>query len=45
VQDTAWPGYERVPGWIAEGYSTLFTEIDAQLAAHLPGPNSRYIFS
>jgi len=32
VQDTAWPGYERIPAWIAEGYSTLFTEIDAQLA-------------
>jgi diaminopropionate ammonia-lyase len=33
VQDTAWPGYERVPQWIVEGYSTLFTEIDAQLDA------------
>jgi diaminopropionate ammonia-lyase len=33
VQDTAWPGYERVPRWIAEGYSTLFAETDAQLAA------------
>jgi diaminopropionate ammonia-lyase len=32
VQDTGWPGYEQVPGWIVEGYSTLFTEIDAQLA-------------
>ncbi len=32
VQDTAWPGYEQVPGWIAEGYSTLFAEIDAQLS-------------
>ncbi|MES9536825.1 pyridoxal-phosphate dependent enzyme [Actinomadura sp. NPDC000600] len=32
VQDTAWPGYERVPQWIVEGYSTLFTEIDEQLA-------------
>ncbi|GAA2125837.1 diaminopropionate ammonia-lyase [Actinomadura napierensis] len=31
VQDTGWPGYERVPGWIVEGYSTLFTEIDRQL--------------
>ncbi|WP_030163406.1 pyridoxal-phosphate dependent enzyme [Spirillospora albida] len=31
VQDTGWPGYERVPGWIVEGYSTLFGEIDAQL--------------
>jgi diaminopropionate ammonia-lyase len=33
VQDTAWPGYEQIPGWIAEGYSTLFAETDAQLAA------------
>ncbi|MFD5074876.1 diaminopropionate ammonia-lyase [Streptomyces sp. NPDC058371] len=32
VQDTAWPGYERVPGWIVEGYSTLCAEIDSQLA-------------
>ncbi|MFI0354348.1 pyridoxal-phosphate dependent enzyme [Actinomadura sp. 9N407] len=31
VQDTAWPGYEDVPQWIVEGYSTLFTEIEAQL--------------
>ena len=33
VQDTAWPGYEQVPGWIVEGYATLFAEIDAQLSA------------
>ena len=32
MQDTAWPGYEQVPGWIVEGYSTLFAEIDAQLS-------------
>jgi diaminopropionate ammonia-lyase len=32
-QDTSWPGYEEVPGWIVEGYSTLFSEIDEQLAA------------
>lgn len=32
VQDTAWEGYEEVPAWIVEGYSTLFTEIDAQAA-------------
>src|SRR5204862_517389 len=32
VQDSSWPGYEDVPGWIAEGYSTLFREADAQLA-------------
>ncbi|QKW50666.1 pyridoxal-phosphate dependent enzyme [Streptomyces buecherae] len=33
VQDSGRPGYERIPGWIVEGYATLFTEIDAQLAA------------
>jgi diaminopropionate ammonia-lyase len=33
VQDSAWPGYEDVPGWIVEGYSTLFAEADEQLAA------------
>ncbi len=32
VQDAGWPGYEQVPGWIVEGYSTLFAEIDAQLS-------------
>jgi diaminopropionate ammonia-lyase len=31
VQDTAWEGYEQVPGWIVEGYSTLFAEVDSQL--------------
>jgi diaminopropionate ammonia-lyase len=33
VQDTSWPGYEQVPQWIVDGYSTLFTEAGAQLAA------------
>jgi diaminopropionate ammonia-lyase len=32
IQDTAWPGYEQVPTWIVEGYSTLFAELDAQLS-------------
>ena len=32
VQDAGWPGYEEVPGWIVDGYSTLFAEIDEQLA-------------
>jgi diaminopropionate ammonia-lyase len=31
VQDTAWDGYEDVPGWIVDGYSTLFAELDDQL--------------
>jgi diaminopropionate ammonia-lyase len=31
VQDTAWEGYEDVPGRIVDGYSTLFAELDDQL--------------
>lgn len=32
VQDTSWEGYEDVPAWIVEGYSTLFVEAEEQLA-------------
>lgn len=40
VQDTAWPGYEEIPGWIVEGYTTLFAEIDDQLSGMgLPRPS------
>ncbi|UCF68022.1 MAG: diaminopropionate ammonia-lyase [Acidobacteriota bacterium] len=40
IQDTAWRGYERIPGWITEGYSTLFWETEQQLAASAePGPD------
>ncbi|MFF0745494.1 diaminopropionate ammonia-lyase [Streptomyces sp. NPDC004111] len=40
LQDTAWPGYERIPGWVVEGYSTLCAEIDEQLtqAGVVEGP-------
>jgi diaminopropionate ammonia-lyase len=30
ISDTSWPGYQDVPGWVIEGYSTIFTEIEAQ---------------
>lgn len=33
VSDTSWPGYTEVPTWIAEGYATIFGELDEQLAA------------
>jgi diaminopropionate ammonia-lyase len=33
IQDTAWPGYETVPGWIIEGYSTIGFEVDNALTA------------
>lgn len=31
IQDTAWPGYEQIPAWIMEGYTTLAGEIFDQL--------------
>lgn len=33
VSDTSWPGYEDLPRWVIEGYSTIF----AELADQLPG--------
>jgi len=32
ISDTAWEGYERVPGWVIDGYATIYGEIDKQLA-------------
>lgn len=31
IQDTSWNGYEDIPQWIVDGYSTLVEEVDAQL--------------
>ena len=31
ISDTSWPGYEEVPRWVMEGYSTIFWEIDDEL--------------
>ena len=31
IQDTSWPGYEQIPEWITDGYSTLFHEAGEQL--------------
>ena len=28
ISDTAWPGYEEIPEWVIEGYSTIFDEIE-----------------
>ncbi|KAK5061003.1 hypothetical protein LTR84_007544 [Exophiala bonariae] len=33
IQDNAFEGYEEIPGWIVEGYSTLLFETERQLAA------------
>jgi diaminopropionate ammonia-lyase len=41
ISDTSWPGYERVPAWVIEGYSTIFAEIDEALErAGRPQPDA-----
>ena len=32
VSDTSWEGYEEIPTWIMQGYSTLFAEAQEQIA-------------
>jgi diaminopropionate ammonia-lyase len=32
ISDTSWPGYEAVPRWVIDGYSTMFFEIEDELA-------------
>jgi diaminopropionate ammonia-lyase len=31
ISATSWPGYERVPSWVIEGYSTMLREIEDEL--------------
>lgn len=40
ISDTSWPGYEKVPAEVIEGYATIFVETDEALgAAGLPQPD------
>ena len=36
VQDTAWEGYEDIPTWIMQGYTTLALEASEQLGEEMP---------
>lgn len=36
VQDTAWEGYEDIPGWIMEGYTTMAAEAVEQMKGDKP---------
>ena len=36
VQDTSWDGYEEIPGWIMEGYTTMAAEASAQMKGIRP---------
>ena len=40
VSDTSWPGYEKIPAQVVEGYATIFDEVDVALdASSLPRPD------
>ncbi len=32
ISDTSWEGYEQVPAWVIEGYSTIFAELEEAAA-------------
>jgi diaminopropionate ammonia-lyase len=32
ISDTSWRGYEQIPAWVIDGYSTMFWEMKDQLA-------------
>lgn len=33
VSDTSWPGYEEIPSWIMQGYTTILLEAQEQFSA------------
>lgn len=33
VSDTSWEGYEEIPVWVMQGYTTLYSEVQQQLVA------------
>ena len=43
VQDTAWDGYEEIPGHIMQGYGTLMVEAVAQLAQNGVTPTHVFV--
>jgi diaminopropionate ammonia-lyase len=38
IQDHGWPGYEEVPARVAEGYQTIFLEIETELGRRREPP-------
>jgi diaminopropionate ammonia-lyase len=34
IADTSWPGYEDVPRWVIDGYSTIIREIETHATEH-----------
>ncbi|KAF2878119.1 tryptophan synthase beta subunit-like PLP-dependent enzyme, partial [Massariosphaeria phaeospora] len=45
VMDTSWEGYEEIPQWVVEGYTTLLAETTSQLSALSLPPATHVIAS
>ncbi|KAF1979446.1 tryptophan synthase beta subunit-like PLP-dependent enzyme [Bimuria novae-zelandiae CBS 107.79] len=45
MMDTSWQGYEEIPQWVVEGYSTMLTETDQQLRDRGIGPATHAVAS
>ena len=43
VQDTAWKGYEKIPLWIMQGYSTIMSEIIDELEKNKEKPTHIFL--
>lgn len=43
IQDTAWDGYEEIPGWIIQGYLTMASEAVQQLEAQRQKPTHVFL--
>jgi diaminopropionate ammonia-lyase len=39
LSDTSWPGYEKIPRWVIEGYATILQEVDEELERRQDGPD------
>ena len=38
ISDTSWDGYEEIPSWIIDGYTTILEEVDEQIEESENGP-------
>ena len=43
IQDTSWPGYEEIPRWILQGYTTMIYEALDQMAEHQLRPTHVFL--
>lgn len=43
IQDTAWPGYEKIPAWIIQGYLTMAAEAAEQMAKAEAAPTHLFL--